>query len=231
MVKQKKRKVQNKQVKPDTKSISLPHLQQDFIFLVAITILLAILLKPMLIDGLSPQGVDVVGSLVQPIKQPNIIKKPVSVLFGIHIYFQVCHNIIVLVRSPFQIEKILYYLSRYFSSVFIFYLFGAFGSYFLFRYLKMSPIISFISTIIFILMPHYKSLYTEGHMAKFRALMILPWVLFTFLYFLDKRSFSSSIIICPRFWCPDKNPTLSNRILYRFTHFCCRRVSGIKRFA
>ena len=64
MAKAKKRIGQNKQLKPETKkSFSLPRIQQDIIFLVAITVLLVILLKPMVIDGLSPQGVDVVGSL------------------------------------------------------------------------------------------------------------------------------------------------------------------------
>ena len=34
----------------------------DYIFPLIITIVMAILLKPMVMDGLSPQGVDVIGS-------------------------------------------------------------------------------------------------------------------------------------------------------------------------
>ena len=61
MAKSKKRKGPNQAGKPaPKKSFSLPTRQQDIIFLIAITVLLAILLKPMVIDGLSPQGVDVV---------------------------------------------------------------------------------------------------------------------------------------------------------------------------
>ena len=64
MAKSKKRKTPGHKIKTEeTKSFSLPTKQQDIIFLVAITILLVILLKPLVIDGLSPQGVDVVGSL------------------------------------------------------------------------------------------------------------------------------------------------------------------------
>ena len=54
-----------KKVKPEEKkTFSLPTNQQDIIFLLAITILLVVLLKPMVIDGLSPQGVDVVAQVI-----------------------------------------------------------------------------------------------------------------------------------------------------------------------
>jgi hypothetical protein len=195
MAKQKKRRVQNKQVKPDTKKIfAFTHLQQDIIFLVAIAILLSILLKPMLIDGLSPQGVDVVGSLGATHQTVEYYKETGEHALWNPYLFSGMPQYHRIAPVTLSIDTILNYLSRVFSSVFIFYLFAAFGSYLLFRYLKMSPIISFIATIIFILMPHYKSLYTEGHMAKFRALMILPWVLLTFLYFLDKRNLFSAAL-------------------------------------
>jgi len=189
MAKPKKRKRPAKPIKPDTKRrFSLPYLQQDIIFILAITILLAILLKPMLIDGLSPQGVDVVGSLGATHQITDYYKESGDFALWNPYLFSGMPQYHRIGPVTFSIDTILNFLARYFSGVFIFYLFAAIGSYLLFRYLKMSPIISFIATIIFILMPHYKSLYTEGHMAKFRALMILPWVLLTFLYFLDKRS-------------------------------------------
>ncbi len=189
MSKAKKRKGQTKQVKPETKkSFSLPRIQQDIIFLVTITVLLVILLKPMVIDGLSPQGVDVVGSLGAKHQIREYVKETGDRALWNPYLFSGMPEYHRIGPVTFSIDTILNYISRYFSTVFIFYLFAAFGSYLLFRYLNMSPVISFLATIIFILMPHYKSLYTEGHMAKFRALMILPWVLLTFLYFLDKRS-------------------------------------------
>jgi len=189
MAKAKKRKGRNQQIKPETKNkFSLPLAQQDIIFLVAMTVFLVILLKPMVIDGLSPQGVDVVGSLGASHQTAEYYKDTGGHALWNPYLFSGMPQYHRIGPVTFSIDTILHYLSRYFSSVFIFYLFAAFGSYILFRYLKMSPLISFLATMIFILMPHYKSLYTEGHMAKFRALMILPWVLLSFLYFLDKRS-------------------------------------------
>jgi hypothetical protein len=195
MAKPKRRKAPTKAVIPKTKkTFSLPNLQQDIIFLVAITILLAILLKPMLIDGLSPQGVDVVGSLGATHQSADFYKKTGDHALWNPYLFSGMPQYHRIGPVTFSIDTILNYLARYLSTVFIFYLFAAIGTYLLFRYLKMSPIISFIATIIFILMPHYKSLYTEGHMAKFRALMILPWVLLSFLYFLDRRSIFSAAL-------------------------------------
>jgi len=200
MVKSKKRKGRTQAAKPEVKrSFSLPALQQDIIFLVAITILLIILLKPMVIDGLSPQGVDVVGTLgaKNQITEYNeetgdrALWNP-YIFSGMPQYHRIG-------PMTFSIDTLLHYISRYLGTVFIFYLFAAFGSYLLFRYLKMSPMISFLATIIFILMPHYKSLYTEGHLAKFRALMILPWVFLTFLYFLDKRNILSAALFAIAF--------------------------------
>jgi hypothetical protein len=200
MAKSKKRKGINQQIKPESKrSFSLPPIQQDIIFLVAITILLVILLKPMVVDGLSPQGVDVVGSLGASHQISEYYKETGERALWNPYLFSGMPQYHRFTPVTFSIDTLLHYLSRYFSNVFIFYLFAAFGTYLLFRYLKMSPVISFIATIIFILMPHFKSLYTEGHMAKFRALMILPWVLLAFLYFLDKRNLFSAALFAIAF--------------------------------
>jgi hypothetical protein len=200
MVKSKKRKGRTQQIKPEQKkSFSLPTSQQDIIFLVAITILLVILLKPMVVDGLSPQGVDVVGSLGATHQTAEYYKKTGDHALWNPYLFSGMPQYHRIGPVTFSIDTILNYLSRFLSSVFVFYLFAAMGTYLLFRYLKMSPMISFLATLMFILMPHYKSLYIEGHMAKFRALMILPWVTLTFLYFLDKRNLFSAALFAIAF--------------------------------
>ncbi|TFG96210.1 MAG: hypothetical protein E4H13_12435, partial [Calditrichales bacterium] len=189
MAKIKKRKEPEKAKPVVQKSIpTFSPLQQDLFFIVLLAILFVILLKPMVIDGLSPQGVDVVGSKGASHQTTEFAKKSGGdVLWNPYIFsgMPLYHR-----KGPvtFSVDTILLFLSRFFSTVYIFYLFGAIGSYLLFRYLKMTPLVSFIATIIFILMPHYKSLYTEGHFAKFRALMFLPWILLSFKYFLDRRS-------------------------------------------
>ncbi len=195
MAKSKKR--ENKIYKSKTKSknlLILSSIQQDIFFLAALVVLLFILFKPLVIDGLSPQGADVVGTLGATHQVSEYSKETGEPALWNPYLFSGMPQYHRKSAVTFSIDTILSYLSRLFSAVFIYYLFGAFGLYALFRYLKMSPLISFLSTIIFILMPHYKSLYTEGHMAKLRAIMFLPWVLLVFLYFLDKRSILSAAI-------------------------------------
>ena len=51
-----------KQLPKSKPSFYISERMQDFIFLGIITLILLILLKPLVIDGLSPQGVDVVAS-------------------------------------------------------------------------------------------------------------------------------------------------------------------------
>jgi hypothetical protein len=200
MAKPKKRKGRGQQLKQETKrNTALTTIQQDVIFLVAITILLIILLKPMVIDGLSPQGVDVVGSLGATHQITEYYKETGERALWNPYLFSGMPQYHRIGPVTFSVDTILYYLSRFLSSVFIFYLFAAVGTYLLLRYLKMSPIISFLGTLIFILMPHYKSLYTEGHMAKFRALMIMPWVTLLFVYFLDKRNLLSAALFAIAF--------------------------------
>ncbi len=163
----------------------------DFLLLIVTAIFLVILLKPMVIDRLSPQGVDVVASQGRTYQVSEYAKKSGEpalwnpyIFAGMPLYHRLKANL----WSP---DKLLALLGRLFNMVFIYYFFGALGMYLIFRYLKMTPVISFFGMMLFILMPHYKSLYLEGHMAKFYALMIMPWVFLTFLYFLDKRNLLS----------------------------------------
>jgi len=193
----KAQKRHQKEISSNTKAGIIPTLtnrQQDFIFLTVITILLLILLKPLALDGLSPQGVDVVGLLGQTHQIHEYAKETgESTLWNPNVFggMPQYHR-----KGPvtFSIDSILIWFSEVLGRVFIFYLFAAFGIYALLRYLKMSPMISFVGTIMFILLPHYKSLYIEGHMSKFRALMITPWILLSFLYFLDKRTILSAAL-------------------------------------
>jgi hypothetical protein len=170
------------------KPVQLNHRTQDYIFLALITTILLFLLKPMVIDGLSPQGVDVLASIGTNHKVAEWTKESgekalwnPNVFAGMPRYQRIP-------AVTFSVDSVLNWLGRIFNNIFIYYLFGGIGAYLLLRYLKMSPIISFAGAILFILMPHYKSLYLEGHNTKLRALLLLPWISYTFLYFLDKRT-------------------------------------------
>jgi hypothetical protein len=163
----------------------------DYLLLAVTAIFLIVLLKPMVVDRLSPQGVDVVASQGRTHQVGEYAKKSGEpALWNPYIFggMPLYHRLKANLWSP---DKLLALIGRLFSMVFIYYLFAALGMYLIFRYLKMTPVISFLGMMLFILMPHYKSLYLEGHMAKFYALMIMPWIFLTFLYFLDKRNLLS----------------------------------------
>jgi len=180
-----------KPVKVETQkkaTFDLSPLTQNWIAIVVIVLFLVILLKPFVIDGLSAQGVDVVGSLGKSHQISEYNKQAddralwnPSLFAGMPTYHRI---------SPraFSVDSLLSIFSRWFSSVFMYYLLGAIGFFVLARYLKMSVLVSLTGALFFVLMPHYKSLYLEGHMSKLMALMFLPWIFVSFRYFIDKRS-------------------------------------------
>ena len=197
MTKNKKKKIAAK--KETTPTFSLSTLQQNIIFIGIIIIYLIILLKPLVIDGLSPQGVDVVAHRggTNIIRDYNInndeqaLWNP-AIFSGMPIYH-------LLGAKAFSFDYIINRIAGLLSTPFVYYLLGALGLFILLRYLKMNPLISFMGTMFFILMPHFSSLYLEGHLAKFRAVMFVPWIILCFLYFVDKRTILSAALFALTF--------------------------------
>ncbi len=185
--KQKKTRAKKSEA-PAKRGFQLSEKTQVYLALAFMFIFLLILLKPLAIDHLSPQGVDVLGSIAkmhsireykqqtgeQALFNPNLFS-------GMPIYHR-------LSPKAFSLDNLIAKLSRLFHAVFWYYFLGALGGFLLFRYLGMSPLMSLVGGLLFVLMPHYKSLYTEGHMAKLKALMYLPWVFLTFKYLLQKKN-------------------------------------------
>ena len=70
----------------------------------------------------------------------------------------------------------------------VYLLIGVIGMYFLLKYLRFGLIISIICALGFILAPYYRSLIIVGQYlpTKFEAVMIIPWIVLTFLLLLDK---------------------------------------------
>ena len=182
----------NKKIKRETKkskpSFSMRDGVQDAVFIGIIFVLLLFLLKPLVIDRLSPQGVDVIGGIGKRHQVSEYYKESgeralwnPSIFAGMPLYHRIS-------AQAFSIDTLFSRLSRVLHIVFLYYFFGAAGFYLLLRYLKMIPVIAFFGALLFIFMPHYKSLYLVGHLAKFKALMLLPWIYLTFRYFLNTRS-------------------------------------------
>lgn len=189
MAKGNKKQKHQKEVKKTTQSqfkIESKHL--DIAFPVLLMILLIIIMKPLVIDGLTPQGVDVVASLASShqIKQyeeksgERALWNPYK-FSGMPTYHR--HGPVA-----FSVDTILGALGKISNNMFIYYLFGVLGMYVFFRYLKFTPLVSLVGALAFILIPHFKSLYLEGHYAKVRAIMVIPWIVCAFMYFLDKKT-------------------------------------------
>ncbi len=192
MAKKKKRTPRTESKPKQTKIPFEPsQFTQDSIAIGLFVIILLVLLKPLVIDGLSSQGVDAISSKAKTHQISDFKEKSgetalwnPAIFSGMPIYHR-------LNPKSISLDSILDGLSRLSSGVFIYYLFAAIGMYFFLRYLKFNTLISFFITLIFILMPHYQSLHVEGHFAKFKAVMFVPWILLTFKYFLAKRNLLS----------------------------------------
>ena len=65
---------------------------------------------------------------------------------------------------------------------------GALGAFFLLRYLKIGVISSTIMGLAFAISSHFVALIEMGHNTKFQAIMILPWLLYAFIYLKEKRN-------------------------------------------
>ena len=75
-----------------------------------------------------------------------------------------------------------------------YYLAGALGLFLLVKYLGLSAAAGMLAALGLVLMPHFQALIIVGHFAKFRAIMWMPWVLLTLLYFLNKRNLLSALL-------------------------------------
>jgi hypothetical protein len=83
-------------------------------------------------------------------------------------------------------------MSKILYTYFWYYLIGALGIFFLLKYKKLPWYIALIPALAYMLLPHWMALLHVGHFAKLRAFMIMPWMILSFNYLLDKRSWLST---------------------------------------
>lgn len=90
-------------------------------------------------------------------------------------------------RYPFLLDilKPIYFLVDW---KLLYLLIGALGCFFLLKHLGNKPFIATILSLCFSLSAHFVALIEMGHNTKFQAVMILPWLLFSFLYLRKKPS-------------------------------------------
>ena len=224
MAKQKRKKTTETNLQ--SAKFTLSTLQQNIIFIVIIIIYLMIMMKPLVIDGLSPKGVDVVASrgqtnMIREFNKENdeeSLWNP-AIFSGMPIYHR-------LGAKAFSLDRIINWFANMFSTPFAYYLLGGLGLFTLLRYLKMIPFLSFMGTMFFILMPHYSSLYLEGHFAKaarsdvcsldHSMLPVLP----------GQTNHLIGSVVCPGIWFTDTYATLSNRFLHSLSNIFTRHISN-----
>lgn len=85
-------------------------------------------------------------------------------------------------------DTLIGFLGKISYSFFWYFLAGGLGMFFLLKFKKIPWYLSLIVSIGFILLPQWQALLHVGHYSKLRAFMIVPWAIFSFNYFFDKKS-------------------------------------------
>lgn len=144
--------------------------------------------SPMIFNGQRPTGVDITASKgntnlyvkYQEESGEKVLWNP-NIFAGMPVYPRITPTIIHVDNFVSLLGKVVY-------SYFWYYLIGALGIFFLLRYKKIPWYIALIPAVAYMLLPHWMALLHVGHFAKLRAFMILPWVILSFNYLVDKRT-------------------------------------------
>lgn len=144
--------------------------------------------SPMIFEGLRPTGVDTSASLgnrnlyVEYEKESGekALWNP-NIFAGTPRYPRITPKII-------HVDSFINVLGKVSYRYFWYFLVGGLGVFFLLRYKKIDWYIALIAALAFVLLPHWISLLHVGHFSKIRAFMVIPWLILSFQYLFDKRS-------------------------------------------
>ncbi len=181
------------------KKMNLSGRIQEVLYILLILGLFLYLLKPAVFDRLYPGGVDVVASIAKSHPLEEYAKQSGETSLWNPNLFGGMPHYPRLAPQAWSVDRLLEHLSVYLSSVYVYYILGALGFFFMARYFGFSAAVSLAGVLFFVLFPHYKSLYLEGHMTKFRAVMFLPWILLAFRYFLDRQNILAAALFALSF--------------------------------
>ncbi len=147
--------------------------------------------SPMIFQGQRPTGVDVSASKgstnlyvkYQQETGEKVLWNP-NIFAGMPVYPRITPTVI-------HADSFISLLGKVIYTYFWYYLIGALGIFFLLRYKKLPWYIALIPAIAYMLLPHWMGLLHVGHFAKLRAFMIMPWMILSFNYLVNKRSWLS----------------------------------------
>lgn len=167
---------------------SIPKKYRHLISILIIVVPLLYFFIPYFVNDVQPVGTDFLSSKSQTNlwqewtkdSGETVLWNP-NIFGGEPIYPRITPRLI-------HIDSFLSLLSYLFFWAFLYLLAGGLGMYFLLRYKKIPWYLAIIVAIVFVLLPDWQAQIGEGHTSKLRALMIIPWLILSFSYFFDKRS-------------------------------------------
>ncbi|MFX0138129.1 MAG: YfhO family protein [Candidatus Hodarchaeota archaeon] len=195
MNKQSKKRKQSKKTTSAKAVIFFENLKEYKTLILSIIIILLPLIyyfSPFVFDNLRPAGTDTIHSLGQTHRWvewreetgETVLWNP-SIFAGEPIYPRITPKILHIDTIIIFLDKIIYWGFWYMLA-------GGLGIFFLLKYRKIPWYLSVIIAVAFIMLPDWQALISEGHNSKLRALMIFPWLILSFNYFIDKNNWLST---------------------------------------
>ncbi len=170
----------------------IPTKYRNLIAIVIIIIPLLYFFLPFAINDVQPTGTDVLSSIGQTHNWVEWAKQTgetalwnPNIFGGEPIYTRITPVLV-------HVDSFLNILAKLFFWGFWYLLAGGLGIYFLLKHKKISWYLAIIVAVAFVLLPDWQALIGEGHNSKLRAVMILPWLILSFSYFFEKRTWLST---------------------------------------
>ena len=155
----------------------------------ALLLVVLIYRAPLVFEGKSPVGADVIGSKGQNHQIEQYRKRTGKrALWNPYVFsgMPVYHRYGGLTPSLDTLLSLATNTPGRNGALYL--LIGGVGMLLLLRYLGVSRLPALIGALCFLLIPHWQGLLQAGHFAKFRPIMMMPWVLMSFLFLLDRRT-------------------------------------------
>jgi len=160
-------------------------------------ILLSVLLyfKPLVFEGKSPVGEDVIGSIGKTHQISEYHKQTGQrALWNPYVFcgMPVYHRVTAPVKS---IDTLIsFFCNTRGRQGAVYFLIGAVGMFLLLRYLGLQNFAALVGALAFLFTPHWQGILQAGHFSKFRSIMIIPWVLLTLLFLFDRKNLLSLLL-------------------------------------
>lgn len=166
--------------------------QKYLLLLVLLLVPILTFMSPYILEGKTAAGSDVVGSkgrtnLVLEYEESTgeqVLWSP-TIFGGMPDYNRI---------SPVTIhlDSVISFLGKIIYHFFWYFLLGGLGLYLFLCQRRIPWYISAIVAVAFVALPDWQAMLGSGHFSKIRAIMVLPWLLFTFDYFVEKQNWLSA---------------------------------------